>query len=207
MIRRGVFLLLAVLALTGLAQWVSQAEGYVIIGSEEQPSQPARYTREQVLQFMRNTAAPSFTLPSTDGASVSLADFQGDIVLLSFWVSWDEDCLENMALLSQVEALSPDVTVILINDLPVESQAARWSDQAQAEHVNWINGYLSENDYDLRVLIDAAGEVFANNIYQGTNLPVTCFIDRQGVLRIPWQGRLSEQTLDTLLAMMRSLDL
>lgn len=33
------------------------------------------------------TVAPEFTLPDVDGKRVSLADFQGQIVLLNFWTS------------------------------------------------------------------------------------------------------------------------
>jgi cytochrome oxidase Cu insertion factor (SCO1/SenC/PrrC family) len=32
------------------------------------------------------TAAPEFTLPDIDGNQVSLSDFEGQIVLLNFWL-------------------------------------------------------------------------------------------------------------------------
>ncbi len=36
--------------------------------------------------------APNFTLPSLDGKGVSLSDFEGKTVLLTFWASWCPTC-------------------------------------------------------------------------------------------------------------------
>lgn len=206
MVRRGLGLLLLVLLFWGVAQVRGQADGLVIIGTQEPPVKETVYTRDEVLQFMRNTDAPAFSLPDVEGAVVNLADHRGNIVLVSFWVSWDAACLENMALLSSVQAEHPDVTALIINNLPAESKQAPWSEQARLDHIEWVRGYLAENEYPISVLIDAQGEVSEMHDYQGTHIPMTCFIDREGVLRIPWQGQLTEQTLTTLLAMMFALD-
>ncbi|HML47849.1 MAG TPA: hypothetical protein PKE04_13990 [Clostridia bacterium] len=109
-----------------------------------------------------------------------------------------------MALLDGAQAEYPDVTALIINNLPAESKDAPWSDQTRLDHIDWVRGYLAENDYQVSVLIDGQGDVMHD--YQGTHVPMTCFIDRGGVLRIPWQGQLTEQTLSTLLAMMFALD-
>ena len=40
--------------------------------------------------------APTFTLPSLTGQSVSLADQKGNIVLINFWATWCKDCVQEM---------------------------------------------------------------------------------------------------------------
>jgi len=206
MVRRGLGLLLLVLLFWGVSQARGDTEGLVIIGTQAPPVKEAAYTRDEVLQFMRNTDAPGFSLPSVEGVIVNLSDYRGDVVLVSFWVSWDEACLENMALLDSMQADYPGVTALIINNLAAESKAAPWSEQTRLDHIDWVRGYLAENDYEISVLIDAQGEVSELHDYQGAHVPMTCFIDRDGVLRIPWQGQLTKQTLSTLLAMMFALD-
>ncbi|HML47848.1 MAG TPA: redoxin domain-containing protein [Clostridia bacterium] len=90
MVRRGLGLLLLVLLFWGVAQACGQAEGLVIIGTQEPPVKETAYTRDEVLQFMRNTDAPAFSLQSVDGATVDLADYRGNVVLVSFcvWKTW-----------------------------------------------------------------------------------------------------------------------
>ena len=204
MVRRGFGLLLVLLFC--VAAQASQAQGLVIIGTQEPPAEETVYTRDEVLQFMRNTDAPAFSLQSVEGTTVKLADYFGKVVLVSFWVSWDADCLENMALLDSAQAEYPNIAALIINNLPAESRGAPWSDQTRLDHIDWVRGYLAENDYRISVLMDDAGEVSGMHDYEGTHVPMTCFIDREGVLRILWQGKLTEQTLSTLLAMMFALD-
>lgn len=203
MIKRGICLLMAVLAAC-LFLGPAQGESVAIPGGGGMGQN--EYTRDEVLQFMHSTASPNFSLPSLDGKTVSLSDFRGQIVLLTFWVSWDPACLDSLGLLNQVSGKYKDVAVLAINSLPTESNQASWTAEAKEDHIAWVRGYLAENGYRFRALLDEDGSVGNMHAYRSSGLPMTFFIDREGILRIPWQGRLSEQTVDTLLAMMFALD-
>lgn len=49
----------------------------------------AKYATELL---KKGAVAPAFSLPTSDGTTVSLADFKGQYVVLDFWASWCPDC-------------------------------------------------------------------------------------------------------------------
>ena len=47
---------------------------------------------------------PDFTLADTDGSPVSAADFDGQLLLVNFWATWCAPCVEEMPMLSRLQA-------------------------------------------------------------------------------------------------------
>jgi len=58
--------------------------------------------------------APAFTLPQSPSGKLSLAEFQGQVVVLNFWATWCPPCVEETPSLEQFasEMKSDGVTVI-----------------------------------------------------------------------------------------------
>ena len=57
----------------------------------------------QGLPDFREKDAPSFTLKSVDGKTVSLADYKGKAVLLNFWATWCGPCKLEMPWLIEMQ--------------------------------------------------------------------------------------------------------
>jgi cytochrome c biogenesis protein CcmG, thiol:disulfide interchange protein DsbE len=58
--------------------------------------------------------APALVLPALDGATVDLADFRGQPVILNFWATWCGPCRLEMPMLTSFAAGHPDVRVLYI---------------------------------------------------------------------------------------------
>ena len=69
--------------------------------------------------------APDFSLPDSNGTTVSLKDFDGQVVLINFWASWCGPCREEMPLLEALhERYAPLGFTMLGVNVEEDSSAA-----------------------------------------------------------------------------------
>ena len=112
--------------------------------------------------------APHFTLQSLDGGTVSLADYRGRPVVVNFWASWCVPCRDEFPLLRDARAQHAgtglEVLGIIHDDGP---QAAR--------------AFAASYDADWPLLLDQDDAAW--NAYRGLAVPVTFFIDRDGIIQ------------------------
>ena len=126
---------------------------------------------------------PDFEHADLDGRQVSAANFDGKVVLVNFWASWCEPCVEEMPMLSRLQeeykALGLQVLGIALDD---EGHAAT---------------FASELSLSYPVLLGDTDVVVTSRRYGNATgmLPYSVLIDRKGVLRWSRLGVLEEEAL------------
>lgn len=118
--------------------------------------------------------ATAFTLRDINNEQVSLADFEGQVVLLSFWSTWCGPCKEEMphlqTLYDQLRDPDEDGTQDFVV-LSISSDDARTASR--------VKPFIKKNHYSFPVLLDRQSEV--TSVYNpSATLPYTVIIGRDG---------------------------
>jgi peroxiredoxin len=117
--------------------------------------------------------APTFTLSSNDGKSVSLSQYQGQVVMINFWASWCGPCREEFPLLDSIYRKYNKLgfTMLGVNVEP-DSKAA--------------NDWLKQTPVTFPILYDTDSKV--SKLYDVAGMPSTVIIDRTGKVRVLHRG-------------------
>lgn len=136
--------------------------------------------------------APEFGLTDALGQTVSLAEYRGKIVWLSFWATWCQACKQEMVAVGQLKTTmaEPAFAVLAVNtDGPDRASEAR--SDARALNVEYP------------ILFDPDGRVLAQYNPSG-DLPFGVLIDRQGRIRYVQRGFLAGEEA-TIAALVKRL--
>ena len=112
--------------------------------------------------------ASSFSLTDLHGQAHSLEQYRGKIVLVNFWATWCKPCTSEMPAMQTVydQLRDKDFVVLAVNELEDEAKVR--------EHIQQYN-------HTFPVLLDRENQVA--NQYGVFGLPVSVFIDQQGVVQ------------------------
>jgi peroxiredoxin len=109
--------------------------------------------------------APLFRLPRLDGNSYSNSDFQGRVVLLTFWASWCATCKAEFPSLERLQAAFGSdefqIVGIAVSDTP-----------------NSIKRFLGMRSAPFPILLDTDKKIAEQ--YRAAGVPVSYLLDRDG---------------------------
>ena len=187
--RRYLFVWLIMLVVSGCGQSGPALE--TRIGLTALPAGIGRGFPVVSLQEIANTAAapnqgapaPNFYLVLDNGDYLSLADLQGQPIVLNFWATWCSPCRREMPELVAAATANPDLIVLAVN---VQEELAR------------LQPFASEFQLPMPVVQDPLGELRRH--YAVRAMPTTIFIDRTGKIATIWTGVLTKEVLTQRLA-------
>ena len=129
--------------------------------------------------------APDFTLKALDGQDVTLSALQGQPVLINFWASWCAPCRVEMPdLVRAYEAHKANGFVVLAINMTFQDSLADAQSFAKEFHMTFP------------VLLDETGEV-ARDRYRLRGLPMSFFVDRNGIIVRRQIGAMSSKQIGT----------
>ena len=111
--------------------------------------------------------APDFALECLDGGTVTLSDLKGQTVILDFWATWCDPCVEGLEHLQQVSGDYADqgVVVLAINVEEDRDEVAR---------------FVQDHGLTFRILLDTNGN--ATDAYGVQGIPHQIVVDQEGVI-------------------------
>ncbi len=129
--------------------------------------------------------APDFTLQNLSGQSIRLADLRGHTVLINFWATWCNYCLQEMPAIEKYYERNLSNLVVLGVDV---------GDSAEE-----VRSFITKNGFKFNILRDPDSRVFKK--YRLDSFPVTFFIDPKGTVLVKHLGYMSENKLEEYLSM------
>lgn len=130
--------------------------------------------------------APPLSAFDLAGRWIALDTLRGRPIILNFWASWCAPCLREMPLLESAVRQHPELTVIGIN-----------ANEPMADALSAVNRlavtYPIIPDHDGRWLY----------VYQVRTLPVTLFVDRDGIVRHRFESEVTSDMVTAALSDIR----
>lgn len=140
----------------------------------------SRFGMEQPKQETASAQATDFELPDVAGKKVRLSDFRGKVVILDFWATWCEPCLEEIEGLIELHKKYRDKNFTLLGVA---------LDDAGGEVVA---PFIKASGIPYPVLLSPGGAPEAYHVF---GLPTKFLIDGNGRIVKKYLGPQSPETL------------
>ena len=140
-----------------------------------QTAEPPSQTPTLGLRPLPPEPSPPLAMEALDGKHYALEDYQGEVVLLSFWASWCPPCVKELPSLNQLKADYGDRGLTILS-----------VDVGEPREV--VEAFLEKIPVDFPVLHDLHGETVDDwKVYA---YPTNYLVDRQGRVRYGHFGAL-----------------
>lgn len=126
--------------------------------------------------------APDFLLGRLDGSELRLSDLRGEPVVLNFWATWCAPCRKEIPQFVDASERFREQGLVVVGVNLQEGKSI-------------VRPYADDFGMDFPILIDVDGEV--GDAYRLLGLPVTYFIDREGIVRSVFTGPFEESDRGT----------
>lgn len=138
-------------------------------GTSESEITPAETSEESGETDQGNATVDQydFELKDGDGNTVSLKDYNGQVVILDFYETWCTYCNESLGTLAKADAMD-DVQVLMVVTPSLGSEG----------DLKYIQSFLAEKGHSFHLLIDETAEV--TRLYGVSGYPTTYFITPKG---------------------------
>ncbi|MGA2988653.1 MAG: redoxin domain-containing protein, partial [Terriglobia bacterium] len=153
-------------------------------GSQESDVTVQRASMERIFNLPpQGKPAPSFALPGMNGTTVSLQEFKGRLVIVTFWATWCGPCVAES---DELNKLSRKYERLVILGLDVD-------DKPDA-----LQQFLQKRPMSYTVLKAGKIDGPVATSYGVTGLPLTVVIAANGLVDFVQAGGVTEDALETL---------
>lgn len=147
--------------------------------ANDEESQNAESATEPVYE-----PAPDFTVIDKDGKEHKLSDFKGKPVVLNFWASWCSPCKMEMPDFNEkYKTLGNEIQFMIVN----------LTNGYNGEDFETATAFMKNQGYEFPVFYDVNED--AGSKYYTYSIPVTYFIDSDGLLIAQARGAIDAETL------------
>lgn len=138
-------------------------------------------TDRSVTPVQVNFPAPDLALENLEGETQSLADFEGNVVLVNNWATWCPPCKAEMPSLKKFHDTHTEqgFTVIAVE---------------AGDGMEEVLAFAQSYDLTFPVWLDPNGA--ALGAFKNGSLPNSYVIDRTGTVRLAWTGEISLAMLE-----------
>ncbi|MCC7117707.1 MAG: TlpA family protein disulfide reductase [Anaerolineales bacterium] len=129
----------------------------------------------------QNYPAPELTLATLNGEVVSLAEYQGQVVLVNLWATWCQPCKREMPIFQAFyEKYKAEGFVLIgIN---------------QEEQKEIVAPFVEAHELSFPIWLDL--DYQAQQKFHTGYIPTSYVIDRSGNVRLSWVGQISMKNLE-----------
>jgi peroxiredoxin len=100
--------IVAILVALGCVAWYLSNQDALPVNQS-----PARF---KALDAMEKEGVPDFELAQMDGKKLRLSDYRGKIVILNFWASWCNPCVEEFpSMMKLIEEFKGEVVIVAVS--------------------------------------------------------------------------------------------
>lgn len=129
-------------------------------------------------ELIEGDTAPDFTAETTTGASFTLSEQNGKVVLLNFWATWCGPCVGEMPAFEKLyKEYGEKVAILAVNCL---------------EDKDTVDQFVSEGGYTFPIAYDVEGAI--NMKYPTDGIPYTLVIGKDGIVEKIYLGAADADT-------------